>query len=162
MKYSLRQIVGITIWWTEGTKAYRDKRWQSWIYHVDVTNTNPDIIKSFLSFLREDIGICESRLKLQLQIHDGDNQKEIENYWSKITNIPQGRFTKTIIRPAGNKVGKSIGTCKVRYSDKPTYLKLQSLWESVLTCLGKETGHGVTANILALGASDSRFESGCP
>ena len=107
-------------------------------------------------------GICESRLKLQLQIHDGDNQKEIENYWSKITNIPRGRFTKTIIRPAGNKVGKSIGTCKVRYSDKPTYLKLQSLWESVLTCLGKETGHGVTANILALGASDSRFESGCP
>ena len=74
MEYSLRQVVGIIIWWTEGTKAYRDKRWKSWIYPVDVTNTNPEIIQSFLDFLRKDIGITEMRLKLQLQIHDGDNQ----------------------------------------------------------------------------------------
>lgn len=164
MKFSLRQLVGIIIWWTEGTKAYKEKRWGSWIYPVDVTNTNPDIIKSFLNFLRKDIGINELRLKLQLQIHDGDNQEEIEDYWSKATKIPRERFTKTIIRPKGNKVGKSIGTCKVRYSDKPTHLKLESLLENVLLCLDskKRTGHSVTANILALGASDSGFESQCP
>ena len=137
MKFSLRETTGITIWWTEGTKAYREKRWQSWIYPVDVTNTHPDIIKLFLNFLRKDIGIDESRLKLQLQIHDGDNQEEMEKYWSKTTKIPRGRFTKTIIRPKGNKVGKSMGTCKVRYSDKATYLKLQDIWENVIRCLEK-------------------------
>jgi len=139
MKYSLRQIVGITIWWTEGTKAFKDKRWGSMIYPVDVTNTNTDIIKSFLQFLREDIGINENRLKLQLQIHEGDNQKEMEKYWSSTTKIPIKRFTKTIIRPAGIKVGKSNGTCKVRYSDKATYLKLQKLWEDVLNSLEKNS-----------------------
>ena len=140
MEYSLRQVVGIIIWWTEGTKAYRDKRWKSWIYPVDVTNTNPEIIQSFLDFLRKDIGITEMRLKLQLQIHDGDNQEEIEDYWSKATKIPRERFTKTIIRPTGHKIGKSMGTCKIRYSDKPTHLKLQSLLESVLKCPESKRG----------------------
>ena len=140
MEYSLRQVVGIIIWWTEGTKAYRDKRWKSWIYPVDVTNTHPEIIQSFLDFLRKDIGITEMRLKLQLQIHDGDNQEEIEDYWSKATKIPRERFTKTIIRPTGHKIGKSMGTCKIRYSDKLTHLKLQSLLESVLKCPESKRG----------------------
>jgi len=136
MKYNLRQIISIILWWTEGTKSYKDKRWKNvWIYNVDVTNTNPAIIKIFIDFLRKDIGIVESRLKLQLQIHEGDDQEKMEDYWSGITKIPRERFTKTIIRPKGNKVGKSKGTCKVRYSDKDTYLKLKGLLDGVLSGL---------------------------
>ncbi|MGB3922199.1 MAG: hypothetical protein WBL19_02920 [Minisyncoccia bacterium] len=137
-RLSLRQIVGITIWWTEGTKAYKDNRWETLVCPVDVTNTDPRVIKSFLEFLRKDIGINESRLKLQLQIHHGDNQEQIEKYWSAVTKIPLERFTKTIIRPAGNKIGKNKGTCKVRYSDKPTYLRLEKLWQGVQTILEKQ------------------------
>ncbi len=139
MKYNLRQIIGIILWWTEGTKAYRDKRWENgWIYPVDVTNTNPEIIKVFLEFLRKDIGVNESRLKLQLQIHEGDDQKEMESYWSKITKIPKSRFTKTIIRPKGRKIGQTTGTCKIRSSDKNTYIKLNNLLKKVLDLLKKE------------------------
>lgn len=133
MEYNLRQIVGIILWWAEGTKAYKDKRWNNtWVCNVDVTNTNPNIIKIFLDFLRKDIGINESRLKIQLQTHQGDDQEKIEAYWSNITNIPRQRFTKTIIRPKGNKVGKSNGTCKIRYSDKSVYLKLENLLKNTL------------------------------
>jgi hypothetical protein len=135
MNYNFRQVVGIIIWWTEGTKAYTVKRGPLIIYPVDVTNTNPDIIISFLDFLRNDIGINESRLRLQLQIHEGDNQEEIESYWSNVTKIPINRFQKTIVRPTGKKVGKSKGTCKVRYADKPTYLKLDNLLKNVLSSL---------------------------
>jgi len=139
MKYTLRQIIGIILWWTEGTRAYRDKRRKNGlIYPVDVTNTNPEIIKNFLDFLRKDIGIDESRLKLQLQIHKGDDQKSLESYWSKITNIPITRFTKTIIRPKGKKIGKTKGTCKVRYSDKNIYLKLNNLLKDILNLSRKE------------------------
>lgn len=136
MQHNLKQIIGIIIWWTEGTKAYRDKRWKNgWIYPVDVTNTNPEIIRIFLEFFRKDIGINESRLKLQLQIHEGDDKETLENYWSKITNIPRVRFTKTIIRPKGKKAGKTNGTCKIRYSDKNTYIKLSNLLKDVLKLL---------------------------
>ncbi|MDP2598637.1 MAG: hypothetical protein Q8P49_02290 [Candidatus Liptonbacteria bacterium] len=138
MRYSVRQIVGSIIWWTEGTKAYKDKRWKNvWVSHVDVTNTNPEIIKSFLEFLRNDIGIEEQRLKLQLQIHEGDDRDDLESYWSKETKIPKGRFTKTIVRPKGNKHGKSKGTCKVRYSDKETYNKIKKLTQEILSSIVK-------------------------
>lgn len=133
MNFSLRQIMGLTIWWTEGTKAYKDKRWKNvWVSNVDVTNTNPEIIKIFLEFLRKDVKITEERLKLQLQVHDGDNTEELEKFWATLTKIPKSRFNKTIIRPKGNKIGKSQGTCKIRYSDKPTYERLIKMLNQLL------------------------------
>ncbi|HBH46193.1 MAG: hypothetical protein A2445_00690 [Candidatus Jacksonbacteria bacterium RIFOXYC2_FULL_44_29] len=122
MEYALRQIIGLTLWWSEGTKSRRDKRWKKAVsYPVEITNTDPAIVKIFLAFLRNDVGINESRLKVQLQIHADNNQKDCEEFWSKVTQIPKLRFHKTIIRPIGNKPGKTMGTCKIRYHDKKTY-----------------------------------------
>lgn len=133
MSYSLRKTAGLILWWAEGTKAYKDKRWKnSWVYSVDFTNTNPLMIKIFLHFLRKDIKINEQRLKAQLQIHEGDDQKYLENYWSWVTKIPTSRFTKTIIRPTGNKIGKTKGTCKIRYSDKKIYNKIDTALSNLL------------------------------
>ena len=133
MIFNNRQIIGSVLWWAEGTRARRDKRWKnSWMYHVDFTNTDEQMIKLFLEFLTKDIGIDEARLKLQLQIHEDDDQGNLERYWSKITDIPLSRFYKTIIRPKGNKVGKTRGTCKIRYCDKKTYIKVSKLLNQVL------------------------------
>ncbi|MEY4722520.1 MAG: hypothetical protein RLZZ324_33 [Candidatus Parcubacteria bacterium] len=125
------------LWWAEGTKARRDLRWKNtWMYHVDFTNTDPEMVRLFVEFLRKDIGIDERRLKLQLQIHLGDVQEELELFWSNITDIPRERFYKTIVRARGNKVGKTKGTCKVRYCDKKTYIKLRAKLSEVLGPLG--------------------------
>lgn len=133
MRLNLRQIIGLIVWWTEGTKTYKDKRWKnSWFHHVEVTNTNHQIIQAFLNFLRKDIGVNESRLKLQLQIHEGDNKADLENFWSQMTSIPLSRFNKTIIRPKGRKIGKTKGTCKIRYCDKATQKKLTTYLEKLL------------------------------
>ena len=123
---SKRQIIAIILWWAEGTKSRRDIRWKNAVsYPIEVTNTNPAIIKIFLDFLRQDLKISEEKIKLQIQIHAGDNQDEIEEYWAKLTQIPRGRFNKTIIRNTGNKPGKSKGTCKIRFADKSVYQKLE-------------------------------------
>ena len=140
MKYNLRQITGLLLWWTEGTKARQDKRWpNTWHCAVEITNTNPEIISLFLDFLRKDIKIKESKLKLQLQIHEGDNQNQLEKFWSTITNIPKERFDKTIIRPVSNKVGKSRGTCKIRYYSKETYQKLEKMVGNLLKLVGRRS-----------------------
>lgn len=122
------QTVAITLWWAEGSKSRRDVRWKSAVnYPVEVTNTNPAIIRLFLDFLRKGLEIDESRIRVQIQIHEGDNKLELEKYWSNITGIPRDNFNKTIVRPIGNKAGKTKGTCKVRFSDKQTYLKLKQI-----------------------------------
>lgn len=129
----IRKIVGVTLWWAEGSKSRRDTRWKNArTYPIEITNTDPNIIKAFLKFLRNDIQVDEKRIHLQLQIHEGDNQKKLENFWSKQTKIPKTRFNKTIIRPTGNKIGKSMGTCKIRFADKSIYIELDNMFKSVL------------------------------
>ena|SRR5579872_5406299 len=125
--YTKRSLISLIIWWCEGTKARKDKRWKNALNcPIEVTNTNPDIIRLFIDFLREDLHVSNSDLRAQVQIHEGDNQTIIEEYWSKISGIPTSQFNKTIVRKAGKKIGKTKGTFKVRMYDKITYHKLTS------------------------------------
>lgn len=117
------EAICLTLWWAEGTKARRG-RWKSLIYSVEVTNTDPDIISIFLEYLRERLGVQNERIKVQLQVHQGDNQEELEVFWENVTKVPKDQFNKTIVRPVGNKVGKSKGTCKIRVHSKELYLQL--------------------------------------
>lgn len=119
------EAVSLTLWWSEGTKARLDKRWKNtYNYSVEITNTDPRIICTFLDYLRHRLGVQNHRIKLQLQIHLGDDQEALEAFWEESTGIPRDQFNKTIVRPVGKKVGKSKGTCKIRVYDKKLYLKL--------------------------------------
>ncbi len=130
---NLRRIIGAILWWAEGTKSRRDKRWKNAVtYPVEITSTDSQIIKLFLQFIRKDLKIDESRLRIQLQVHKGDNILQLENYWLKICNITQDKLQKTIIRPKGQKIGKTKGTCKVRYHDKATYFKAKNFLDEIL------------------------------
>lgn len=137
------KTIGIAIWWSEGTKSRRDKRWKNArSYPVEVTNTNPQIIHTFLLFLRKVVKTPEEKLSVQIQIHEGDNKQQLERYWSIVTGISPKRFNKTIVRPVGNKVGKSLGTCKVRFADKETYIMLEEMLVKELRTCGVD-GHGI-------------------
>ena len=134
MDFTIRQIIGVTIWWIEGSKSRKDKRWKNAVsYPVEVTNTNPEMIQLFLDFLRNDIGVQEERLKIQIQIHEDNDKEECEQFWSQITKIPRHRFNQTIVRPIGKKKGKTKGTCKIRYIDKDTYSRVVQLFENIKT-----------------------------
>lgn len=126
----LFEAICLTLWWTEGTKA-RKGRWKSLIYSAEITNTDPIIIATFLKYLRERLDVQNERIKVQLQIHQGDNQEELENFWQEVTDVPREQFNKTIIRPVGNKIGKSRGTCKIRVHDKALYLELAKRLEKI-------------------------------
>ena len=115
----------------------------TWI-KIDVIKTYLPIfeyvvwIDSDAVFYNQDIKIEESKLKSQLQIHEGDNQNQLEEFWSKVTKIPKYRFQKTIIRPVGNKTGKTKGTCKTRYSNKETFKKLAKMLDDLLKLIENE------------------------
>lgn len=118
-------VVCLTLWWTEGTKLRKNKKWGSNIYSVEVTNTDPYIIKLFLIYLIDKLDVQKDRVKVQLQIHHGDDKQELESFWEEITEIPKSQFNLTIIRPVGKKVGKSKGTCKIRVHSKALFLELE-------------------------------------
>lgn len=128
----LFDAVGLTLWWAEGTKVRVDKRWKNTFnYSIELTNTDPKIINLFLKYLRERMSVQNEKIKLQLQIHLGDNQEELESFWEEETGIPRCQFNKTIVRPVGNKIGKSRGTCKVRIYDKKLHILLLERLENL-------------------------------
>jgi hypothetical protein len=130
------------IWWAEGTKSRLDKRWQNTrSYPIEITNTNPLVIRLFIDFLTEELTVPLERVRVQLQIHEGDDQNELESYWASLVGVPRSQFNKTIIRPVGRKVGKSKGTCKIRFADKGVYEKLEGMLVRVLeeTYVGRQT-----------------------
>ena len=127
------KYTALIIWWCEGTKQRKDKRWKnSYTNPVEVTNSDPKIINIFLAFLRKGFNIEETKFHVQLQIHENDNKQLIEKYWSEILKIPLIQFDKTIIRPIGNKPGKNRGTCKIRVYNKILYIKLKQMLDKYL------------------------------
>lgn len=125
---SKRKIIALTLWWCEGTKIRRDNRWKNaYLYPIEITNTDPRIIKIFTDFLIEELKVPMHKLRGQIQIHEGDNKEDIENFWSNTLNIPKSQFNKTIIRVKGKRFRKNNGTFKLRTYNKDIFQKLQSL-----------------------------------
>ncbi len=91
------------LYWGEGGKK-----------DFNFTNSDPEMIKLFVSGLREIFGITQENIRVSIRIYDDLDKQECLNYWSKITNIPVGEFVNVDILK-GKKVGKlKYGLCRVR------------------------------------------------
>ena len=79
--------------------------------------------------MRQKLDIDESKFRCQIAVYDDFKIKKTERFWSKITKIPLDKFNKTIIfkpKILGSKINL-LGTCKIRYHDKATFLRLNKL-----------------------------------
>ena len=121
---------GLVAYLCEGTKLRKDLRYKNtYHYAIEFTNSDPNLIKLFLDFLRQEIEIDENKLKCQLSIYDIQKINEIESFWSDLLKIPIKNFNKTYIFRPKNIKNKMLlrGTCKLRYHDKKSFLKLNEL-----------------------------------
>jgi len=122
MNSKIHQI-GLTIFWTEGNHSQKGKGGK----RVEVVNSNPEIIKIFLTFLRR-FKIDENRLKGRVQVHDKNEVKKAELFWSKISLISRKQFQKPMIKKSKvHKTSTNIlpyGTFTVTYNDTKLFLFL--------------------------------------
>ena len=115
-RLNLRQeklkVAGTMLYWGEGTKSGST---------VVLSNSDPNVVKLFLKFLREICGISEKRLRILLHIYNNQNEETLKRQWMSITKIPKEQFCKSFIhiRTTGTYKRTSIyGTISLRYSDK--------------------------------------------
>lgn len=131
-----RQLAALLIWWCEGTKPRKDKRWKnSIIYAIELTNTDPRIIKIFLTFIVDDLGVDIKKIKGQIQLHEGDNVSNFEKFWSTYLNLPACQFNRTIVRKKGTRLRDNHGTFKLRVYGKELFYKLQGLLDQEMVKL---------------------------
>lgn len=87
--------IGIGLYWGEGTKANR--------HSIRLGNTDPDLICTFISFLKVFFSIEKNKLSFGLQIFSEMSSRKIVSYWCNKLKVSKNQFMKTIITPTRNK-----------------------------------------------------------
>ncbi len=82
------------LYWAEGSKARNV---------AVLTNSDPDLLRVFVEFLRRCYGIHDERLALSVNCHLGNGLalSEIESWWLAHLNLPRACLRKaTVNRPS--------------------------------------------------------------
>ncbi len=83
-------------------------------------NTDPKLIKLYISLLRLCYELDEKKFKIRLHLHYYHKIKNTRKYWSNILNIPLDQFGKIYLkkRSKTKRFRKNfMGICFIRYSD---------------------------------------------
>jgi hypothetical protein len=91
--------MGMGLYWGEGTKANK--------HSVRLGNTDPELLRTFISFLVEICGVEKNKLKFGLQIFTDISPEEALDYWLQTLELNKSQFYKIHITISG-----SIGTYK--------------------------------------------------
>ncbi|PJC27888.1 hypothetical protein CO054_03070 [Candidatus Shapirobacteria bacterium CG_4_9_14_0_2_um_filter_39_11] len=80
-------LAGAALYWAEGFK--KDSR-------LGFANSDPNMVKFFLKWLIESRGVPKKdiRLRIGLNISHKNRIKEVEKYWSGLTEVPLNQFQK--------------------------------------------------------------------
>ncbi len=74
-------LVGCMLYWAEGTKDRNECRF---------TNSDTDMMMSYIRFLRESLGIRNHELQIRITVYLGNGLTidEIEDYWLAVLKLP--------------------------------------------------------------------------
>lgn len=111
------------LFWCEGTK---DKTAKSLVF----SNSDPQMIETFLSLLRAGYDIDESKLRALIHLHNYHVEKKQIGFWSSITKIPASQFYKSYQKAnTGKRIRKNYPGCiSIRYNDVRLYNQIIALY----------------------------------
>ncbi|MBI1956887.1 MAG: hypothetical protein HYS44_00295 [Candidatus Niyogibacteria bacterium] len=129
---------GIMLYWAEGA-SHKNR------CSLDFANSDPDMIKVYLVFLRRVCGVDEGRLRIYLYCYANQNIEALKRFWTKITGVSLRQFTQPYVRKdfKKEKEGKMpYGLVHVRYADKKLYRQFE-VWQQKIALQLSRVGGGV-------------------
>ena len=117
------------LYWGEGFKGNKDSK----LTTVDFANSDPDMIRVFMKAFRSVYDFDERKLRVLLYCYKNQNIPSLINFWSRLTSIPKGQFTKPYINNvSGSQLNRmKYGLVHIRYNDKKLLLEMKNLIESI-------------------------------
>ena len=88
---SIQKSLLAMLYWAEGTKS--DKAGCA-----TFANTDPDLIRLYLSLLRDAFLLDESRLGIRLHLHEYHDREASLSFWSGLTRVPESQFGKIYVK----------------------------------------------------------------
>lgn len=112
-------ILFIALYWAEGTKS-------SFVF----TNTDPDMIRIFLRFLKKFLHVADERIDILVRTSIPMKPSECQKYWASITGFPL-KYVRINHNDQHNKSKTTYGMCRITVRQGGYLLKL-------FHCLKKE------------------------
>ena len=106
------KVAALMLYWGEGAKRGKV---------VDLANSDTEMVRIFLNFLRNICRVDESRLKAYIYCYGNQDLNKIKKHWLDNTLIPAGQFSQPYIRSDfAMKAGRQMenGLIHIRYCDK--------------------------------------------
>ena len=122
-----RFVAGIALYAGEGAKTEGA---------VKFANSDPRMIRFFVSWLLEFFEIDEARLRLRLYLHEGLDLDEAERFWSAVTGIPNSQFVKPYRAVPDSSIRRTkhpMGCPSVVYNCARTLRTILGLQEALLS-----------------------------
>ncbi len=121
------------LYWGEGGKK-----------DFNFTNSDPEMIRIFISGLREILGIKQTDIRASIRIYADLDRDVCLNHWSKITGIPIDEFV-SVDTLNGKKLGKlQYGLCRIRIRKGGNMLKYLQAINNRVTELYSRSPHSST------------------
>ncbi len=116
--------LGLGLWWGEGSKRHK--------YAVRIGNSDPLLVKSFMKFMIEIMGVDKNKFRFGLQVFSDLNVGEVKARWVNLLEIKESQFfPTTIVTPKRGKGNyKNInewGVVTLYYSNVKLRLELEKL-----------------------------------
>lgn len=106
--------LGTGLYWGEGTKANK--------YSVRLGNSDPALLRNFISFLVELYGVNKEDMKFGLQIFNDMDPAKVLAYWCNELEVLPAQFYKLHITPSGSlgtyRKKSKFGVATVYYHNK--------------------------------------------
>lgn len=97
---------------------------------VGMANTDPEVLRSFLTWLRRCFDIDERRLRVRLYLHEGLDLEAATRFWSELLCVPPAQFRKPYraVADATRRAAKHVNGCPaVTYSDSHLHRRVMGL-----------------------------------
>ncbi|MBI3088971.1 MAG: hypothetical protein HYY99_01810 [Candidatus Colwellbacteria bacterium] len=119
-------LIGTALYWGEGTLRERKRGYQV----VSFSNSDPLMIKVFMSYLRRVLRVPDAKIHVRVQIHPNITIMRAINFWSKVTDLPKKRFGTTLAISRASKLRRPAaflpyGTLNIRVHDRKLFYKIK-------------------------------------
>lgn len=119
-------LIGSALYWGEGVNKTLYRGYQL----VTFVNSDPNMVKIFMKFLREILGVLDENIKPGIIIHPNVVASEAKKYWSVVTGLSESSFWISV---AVSKAGKhkrpmnslAFGTIHLRVNNRRLFCRIR-------------------------------------
>ena len=129
---------GLMLYLGEGDKRNRNR--------VGLANTDPNVIKFFIKWIKDFLKIDESKIHLELHLYENMDIEAEKIFWQKITGLTKHQFYKTQIRKIQNgkfkyESAERHGTCSIIFASSEKKREIMMAIKALINLYLR--GHGI-------------------